>query len=392
MNPVKSAWRIVAIREILTKLKDKAFIFSTLFTLVIIGVSIGLNAFLGTRSSESTIAVVDQAGVSMVEAAQKTNEAADSKDLLEAQQFDSAEAALDAVHNEDVDAALIHQAEGWQLSFKSSQDTDISTPLTQAVSTTVTAENAASQGVDLQALYQGSELQTQVLSGDDHSFAAMMIGLVFAMVFYMAVLLFGQMIAMSVVEEKQNRIVEIIATAIPTSQLLAGKIVGNTVLAVTQIALYAVVALIGFNATGATEEYGWVLGSAGWFVIFYIAGFVAIATIWAAVGAMASRTEDIGSISTPITMISVAILFGGIYAKGTALTVLSFVPIASSIAMPMRLLTEDVAVWEPIVALVLTVIATYFLTKLGARIYRNNIMRGGSAVTWKQALKKQKTA
>lgn len=392
MKPVKSAWRIVAIREILTKLKDKAFIFSTIFTLVIIGASIGINAFMGSRTSESTIAVTDQAGTSVVQTAEKSVEDSDGKNHLTAQTFDSSESALDAVHNEDVDAALIHQDGGWQLTFKSSQDTDISTPLTQAVSSTVTAENAASQGVDLQALYQGSQLQTKVLSGDDHSFAAMMIGLVFAMVFYMAVLLFGQMIAMSVVEEKQNRIVEIIATAIPTSQLLAGKIVGNTVLAVTQIALYAVVALVGLNATGATEEYGWVLGSAGWFVIFYIAGFVAIATIWAAVGAMASRSEDIGSISSPITMISVAILFGGIYAKGTALTVLSFVPIASSIAMPMRLLTEDVAVWEPILALILTVIATYFLTQLGARIYRNNIMRGGSAVTWKQALAKSKEA
>lgn len=218
---------------------------------------------------------------------------------------------------------------------------------------------------------------------------ATLVGMGFALIFYMATLIFGQLIAQSVVEEKQNRIVEIIATAIPISQLLAGKIIGNIVLAIGQVAVYAIVGLGGLTLTGQTREYGWILSSTGWFVAFYVVGFAAIATVWAGVGAMASQVEDVGNLSMPLMMVLIGALFAGIYAGDQILMVLSFVPVISSIAMPMRLLVEDVPVWQPLLALVLGLLATWLLTLLGARIYRNNIMRGGSAVSWKQALRQK---
>lgn len=393
MKPLQSPWRIVAVREIMTKLRDKTFIFSTVFTLVIIAASIIASSLMGSRETTSTIAVVDQAGASIVTAAEESLKAQESKQHLETKTYNSPEAALDAVEAKEAEAALIAGEDGWKLTFATNLDTSITTPLRVAVTSTVTAQNAAAQGVDLQALSKGSQLSTGTLSEkEDKSMIAMMIGLVFAMLFYTAVLVFGQIIAMSVVEEKQNRIVEIIATAIPISQLLLGKIVGNTLLAISQLALYGIVGLTALNLTGQSESFGWILSSVGWFMIFYVTGFVAVTTIWAAVGAMASRTEDIGALSAPITMLLVAVLFVGIYAKGTLLTIVSFIPIASSIAMPIRTLTEDVAVWEPLLALTLTVLATYFLTRLGAGIYRNNIMRGGTAVSWKQALSRKAAA
>ena len=117
----------------------------------------------------------------------------------------------------------------------------------------------------------------------------------------MASLMFGMTLANSVVEEKQSRIVEIIATAIPVRQLLAGKVLGNTVLAVGQMALYVGVGLVGLAFTdyrGAGPAV--VRRSVGWFLVFFLAGFVALACLWAVAGALASRTEDLQSTTTPL--------------------------------------------------------------------------------------------
>ncbi|WP_421082981.1 ABC transporter permease [Rothia nasimurium] len=381
----KTAWQIVATREIMVKLRDKSFIGGTIFSVVIILAAILIPYFLNSGTTEYTIASNGDRASSLIAAA---DAASDDETSYTATQVDSADAARTLVADGDADAYLTTSDQGWEIVFDSSVNRSIVDDLSGVISSTITAENAAAAGIDLEALTVGTQVATSVLTGDDNTGLAFLIAMVFAMIFYMTTLLFGVAIANSVVEEKQNRIVEIIATAIPLSQLLTGKIVGNIVLAALQVAVYALAGLIGMQVTGSAADLGWILPSAGWFAAFYVAGFAAIATIWAAVGAMAARTEDVANLSNPITMVLIAALFAGIYASDHWLTLLSYVPVLSSIAMPRRLLLEDIAVWEPVLALALTLAAAVLLTRLGARIYRANIMRGGTSVGWKQALKK----
>lgn len=386
-SPVKNAWQIVATREVTTKLTDKSFIFGTFLSLAIILVAILLPYFLNQGGTTYTVATTDTRASSMVSAASALQEQVDSESVIEERSFATLTDAEEAVKAGEADAYLHATENGWELVFDSSVRNNLSTVVEQAVTSTVTAENAAAQGVDLTALSAGASLETRSMSGEDNTMLATFVGMGFALIFYMSTVYFGVAIANSVVEEKQNRIVEIIATSIPLPQLLAGKVVGSILLAIGQVAVYGAVALVVLNLTGSTDQFGWMLPSAGWFVAFYIVGFSAIATIWAAVGAMSARTEDITNLSNPITFGLGAALFAGIYSSGSVLQILSFVPVISSIAMPMRLLTEDVALWEPLLALGLTLLTAVLLTRMGARIYRNNIMRGGSSVNWKQALK-----
>lgn len=387
-STVKNAWQIVATREVMTKVKDKSFIFGTLISLAIIVASILISFFLNQGTTTYTVATTDDRSVSMVNSAATIQAEVDDETEVEHQNFASADEAEAAVTEGDADAYLHPTDDGWALVFDSSIDRELATLLEQTVTSTVTAENAAAQGVDLAALSAGTTLKSSLLTGEDNSMRIYFAAFAFAMIFYMTTMLSGTAIANSVVEEKQNRIVEIIATAIPLPQLLAGKIVGNILLAIGQVALYAVAALMVMNLTGTADNFGWILSSAGWFVAFYIAGFAAIATVWAAVGAMSARTEDVTSLSSPLTFILVAALFAGVYTEGLILQIISFIPIISSIAMPVRLLSEEVPFWEPLLALALVLLAAWLLTVLGARIYRNNIMRGGSSVSWKQALKR----
>lgn len=105
------------------------------------------------------------------------------------------------------------------------------------------------------------------------------------------------------VEEKQNQVVEILAAAIPTRQLLIGKVLGNTALAVAQVVLLGVLGAIGLLATGNSGLLADIAGGAGWFPIFFLLGFVTLACLWAVVGALATRSEDIQSSSPPPTIL-----------------------------------------------------------------------------------------
>ncbi|MFW0119546.1 ABC transporter permease [Rothia sp. P5764] len=385
INQPKNAWQIVATREVMVKLKNKSFVGSTIFTVLIVLASILIPYFLNSGGKEYTLATTDSRASSFVTVADATS---DQDTSFTATQVADADAARALVKDGDADAYLAPTDSGWELVFDSEPDKSLFNDMSEAITSTVTAQNAAAQGIDLEALSAGTKVTSSSISGNDNTALAFLVALVFAMLFYMSTALFGVAIANSVVEEKQNRIVEIIATAVPLRQVLAGKVVGNLILAILQVAAYAIVALIGLQVTGAAAEFGWILPSAGWFAVFYIAGFTAIATIWAAVGAMAARTEDIANLASPVTMVLLAALFGGVYASGTILKIVSFVPVLSSIAMPRRLLTEEVALWEPLAALGLTLLAAALLTRLGARIYHSNIMRGGSSVSWRQAVKK----
>src|SRR6185312_11067178 len=133
---------------------------------------------------------------------------------------------------------------------------------------------------------------------------AMVMGFIFSFLFYMSAMIFGMPIANSVVEEKQNRVVEILATAIPIRQLLAGKILGNMILAMGQLCLFVGIGLLALNMMPTPVPFiSVVFATAGWFLAFFVAGFLILAAVWAALGAMASRTEDLQQSTGPVIMV-----------------------------------------------------------------------------------------
>jgi ABC-2 type transport system permease protein len=179
--------------------------------------------------------------------------------------------------------------------------------------------------------------------------------------------------------------VEILATAVPVRQLLYGKVLGNSLLAFGQIGLYAAVGLVGVNVTGAAADVGWILAASGWFVAFFVAGFAAQASVWAVLGSLASRSEDLQTNTGPIMTVLIGALFVGLYAEGAWLTAASFVPVVSSVAMPIRMLDGGVAWWQPVLSLALALAAAWVLLRLGERIYQRAVFQGGRSLTWREA-------
>ena len=385
---VQRPWLVVAVREVMVKLHDRNFLISTAITLAMIAAGIGLSTYLGGRTSEHTVAVVDDFGAQVTAAAHELVAANDPGDSVKATELADDGAARAAVDAEEADVALLRNDDGWTVVGRTEVDEGLGRVLTEAVAAAVLETNAQAAGTTTDELTAGSTVTTELLEGDaEQAEMQRVVGFVFAFLFYMAAIVFGMAIATSVLEEKQNRVVEILATAIPIRQLLYGKVVGNSALALAQVALYAVVGLIGLNLTGTAGDIGWILSASGWFIVFFIVGFTALASVFAVLGSLASRSEDLQSNTGPVLGVIMVAVFAGIFAKGTPLAVASYIPVVSSVAMPVRMLSHDLPVWEPVLSLVITAVAAYLLVRLGERVYQRAVLQGGTALTWRQALK-----
>ena len=187
---------------------------------------------------------------------------------------------------------------------------------------------------------------------------AYLVPLIFAFIFFITSQIFGLQIAQSVVEEKQTRIVEILVAAVPARALLAGKILAGTVLAFGQIALIALITVVGMRFGDSGELLSLLAPAIGWFLPFFLLGFVLLAAMWAAAGALANRQEDVSAVSTPVQIAIMAPFFAVSFLNDnpTAMTVLSYVPFSSPTAMPLRLFHGDAAGWEPLVSLALLLV------------------------------------
>lgn len=385
-----AAWPIVAVREIVVKLTDRNFLISTASTLLIIVAALVFQGMMASRSSTASVAVVDPQAQRIVELAAATPSAGPggSVTVTAVPRTDDA-AARAALRDGSADAYLHQGTGGWTLTTKDSPQESVAAALAGVVREQALERNAAAANTSLEALQRGSQLQTDQLdsSGDrQESFVRIIAGLVFAMLFYLASLLFGMSIAQSVVEEKQSRIVEILATAIPVRQLLIGKVLGNTLLALAQMVLFVAAALIGVLFTPYKSYLPSLSAPAMWYLAFFVAGFVTLACVWAVAGSLSSRVEDLQSSTMPLTILLVVALVAGLSATGSAQVITSYVPLLSTITMPLRLLAGEAAWWEPVVSLLITLVAAALIIRVAEKVYRRSLLQSQGRMSFRQAL------
>ncbi len=387
----ESPWVLVTAREVRVKLTDRNFLISTGLTLVLIFGLLGFQAFMAGRDSapEYTVAVTSAEGEALVEQGDQALLVDGDGATVQAEVVSDLDAGTALIESEDADAMLTQGDDGWTLSADGEAPGDLQAALSEAVRVSALSVNAESAGTTVPALLEGSQLATSDVSGEDgtEQIVQVVAGLIFGVLFYMASLTFGISIAQSVVEEKQSRMVEILAAVIPVRALLTGKVLGNTALAFGQMALIVGVALIGLSFTEYDQYLPMMTGPLLWYLPFFVAGFIALACVWAAAGALASRVEDLQSTTLPLTLTLVVMFVVALNLDGFARVVGSFVPVISTILMPMRLLEGDVVWWEPVLALALTLAFCWFTISLGSTLYRRALMQTQGRVTVRQALK-----
>jgi ABC-2 type transport system permease protein len=382
---VRHAWTLVARREIATRLTDRAFLVGTLLTVAIIVALLAVQAVLADRVKDYDL-VATPSGAAMAGAVGARAGDIDDKVRVSVVEVADDAAARTALTDERADAWLAPGDDGWVITGKTVVPRDLESVTATVVRDTTLTENASAAGTSVATLTAGSQLTSDVLEGnaEQRDFAQ---GVAFALafLFYVSSLVFGYTLAGSVVEEKQSRIVEIISTKIPVRHLLAGKVLGNTALAVAQMGLYAAIGLVGLSFTSFGALLPTVSGALGWFLAFFLVGFLLIACLWAVTGALASRTEDVQSTSTPLTMLLIAIFFGSAFLSGTPQTILSYVPPASAVLMPQRILEGSAQWWEPVVALTILLVAAAAVVLLAERLYRRSLLQTSGRLSVRQA-------
>ncbi|ACQ81274.1 putative Na+ efflux ABC transporter, permease component [Beutenbergia cavernae DSM 12333] len=348
---------LVAEREITTQVRSKSFLISTAITLVIVLGGIIVSSLIGGGPQDDTrVAVV--AG---------TADAVSSVEGIEAVPADDAAAAEELVRSGDVAAALVPDAES-ELGF-----------------TVVALTEAPADVLSALSVTPPVELLEETATNDGIRY---LVSLAFGLVFMMSAIGSGSMIAQNTVQEKQTRIVEILLSAVPARALLAGKVLGNSVVAVGQTAAIGAVAALGLVLTGQNELLDLLSAPLVWFVVFFLVGFVLVAAIFAAGASLVSRQEDIGSVMMPAMMLVMIPYFVVVFLNDNpvAMTIASYVPFSAPVAMPVRLFLGEAAWWEPLLSLAVLVVTTLGVVAVAARIYTGSLLRTGPRVSVRAAL------
>lgn len=225
---------------------------------------------------------------------------------------------------------------------------------------------------------------------------------VLVILFFMTITMTGNMIASEVTAEKSSRIMEILITSVSPLAQMFGKIIGMFLIGLFQIVIFAAVIAINvslphnstvladfdLNLSQISVEV-LVLG-----LIFYILGYFLYATLFAAIGSLVSRTEELGQAIMPITMLSLAAFYIGIFSLSSPNSMLikisSYIPFVSPVSMIVRIGVGDPPMWEILASLAILVVAIFFFGWLSAKIYRTGVLLYGKRPTFKELRKAMK--
>lgn len=410
MNPTtRSVMGVVMQRELLVKLKDKTFIGSTIFLLVVVAASMILPALFSDQNPQIKVGVVGGQAAEVARTASELGRQAGVEApvpevtvlpgaRLDVRELGDVAQAEAGVRDGSLDAALVPSA-GAEGGLELIGDREVPQELTVLVNEATTRQAVLRQltaaGLDRPTaerdLAAAVRVPAERLLDQRASDAelAYFLGLAFSTAFFIASFLFGMAIAQSVVEEKQSRVVELLVAAIPVRALLAGKVAANTVLALGQVVLLFAVGAAGAAAVDQAGIMTLILRSGGPFLVFFVLGFIMLATLWAACGAVANRQEDLQATTVPMQIVLYLPFFATIYLTepGTQMRVLSYIPFSSPLAMPRRLMMGDAAWWEAVLSGLLVLGTAAFLITVSARLYERNVLRTAGRIPWREAFK-----
>jgi len=210
---------------------------------------------------------------------------------------------------------------------------------------------------------------------------------------FMAIMLGAQYVAMGVVEEKTSRVVELLLSTVRPAQLMAGKILGIGTVALIQVGLTLVAAVIGAQIAGLLDGTGLEVGSTlFWSLAWFLVGFATFATFIAALAALVSRQEEVGSVTTPATMLMILPYVFGVNVlpwdpENTLAAILSWVPGFAPFLMPMRAALGSAGTWEVAGSLLLNIAVLPLLVWFAGRVYSNAVLRTGARIKLAEAMK-----
>lgn len=425
-------WTIIK-HEYITKVKSKGFIISTILGPLILAAFIAIPiviTIITMGDSEKKIAIVDLSNKNI---GQKLVNIDTAKYILSNQSLSELRGKL---QNREIDGYFfipedittknkitIYTRGGGGIAFIANVEKNLSK--------IIRYERLSEAGLDPELIDRtdkGIEVQTEKITEDgskkDYAEIFADVGYFLGFLIYMMMFMYGSLVMRAVIEEKANRIIEVIASSAKPFEIMFGKVVGIGAVGLTQVLVWVVLSfgilsLVGPLAsmfapspetvTAAMPMDGkeamfmknfeipeislWlILG----FIFYFLSGYFIYSTLFAAVGSAVDQESDAQQLMTPITLpIIIPILFiGSVISNpdGVLALVLSLIPFFSPILMIVRVAATDVPLWQILISVFLMVSTFLGCLWLAAKIYRTGILMYGKKPTFKDIFRWLKLA
>ena len=378
---------LVARRELVVRARSKAFRISTAVLLLATVAGIALPTILTRGPQRFTVAVTAQAPTA---AAQAIRAGAGASGLsVTVVTVASRAAAVGDVEHGQAAAAV---AAGGEVIWKGRADANLNPLLSGAVQQAVVADRAARLGLSAAAtarLLAPVTVVTTQLHPDNGRAARTVVAYVGLILLFLAISVYGGYVLTGVVEEKSSRVVEVLLSRLRSTSLLAGKITGIGLLGLIQFAAVAAAAAVTLLVTRPTGLPPGTYAMIPSLVLWFALGYAFYSVLYGSLGALASRTEDAQAAAGPVVGLLFCIYFLAFAAMANPhawwVTAASMFPPSAPMIMPVRAALASVPGWQVAIAVIFMIGTIYGLVRIGARLYRNAVLRTGARLHLRDA-------
>ncbi|MAN28082.1 MULTISPECIES: ABC transporter permease [Mesonia] len=421
--------KLIILREYLARVRNKTFVIMTFLSPIIMVCMIVLVAYLSNLNSDDSkiIAIHDENNTFYKEFP--------STDNITYLDYSSLpiEVALDSIEKKDYYGLLFfpksedNQYLSNHVEFFANKAPGISfiSDIEGKISTVLTNKELQQRGVDVNEINNSKtnvNLQIENFSGEETSklsnYVKMFFGGAAGYLLMMFIIIYGNMVMRSVIEEKTNRIIEVIISSVKPMQLMIGKILGTSFAGITQFAiwiffggilLFTVTTVFGIDLqasapvsptqmdAGSQEEIQKIILDIlnlplakliFCFLIYFIGGYFLYSSVYAAIGAAVDNETDTQQFMFPIIVPLMLGIYVGFFSvisdpHGVVSTVFSYIPLTSPVVMLMRI-PFGVAWWEILLSMAILVLSIFVLVWVAAKIYRVGILMYGKKPTYKE--------
>lgn len=390
--------RLVTMRELVERGRTKSFIISTIVSLLLLGAAIvlpGLSAGGDLTYAVGSLGEGNDSILRVTEATAREQLGADVALTFDATTYDSEEAAQAALASGDVELVLVNGERILREGSVGFSGSDLQDAVQQAAAVAQLEAQLEGSGTSVEevaATFGGEPLPVTTVEGEtdaDQEAARSIIAYGGMFLLYIAILTFGNWTLMGIAEEKASRVVEVLLATVKPWQLLSGKILGIGALGLAQFAVTVVWALVLVRVTGALELPVVPVDSAVALVLWFVLGYATYSVAFAMAGALVSRMEDAQTASFPVTMV---VMIGFIASfsvlddpSGLVARITTFVPFISPFVVPIRVAYSEIAVWEQLLSIGVTLVAIALLVRLAGRVYAGGLLHFGGRMKLRQA-------
>jgi ABC-2 type transport system permease protein len=380
----------IARREFIERARSKSFLVTMGVIIGAILLAVPLVTFLASEEQAVRVGIAGD-----VSAELEADVAAEADRLgmdVDATRYTTVAEGEEALLSELVDVLVV---DGREIVWREEISTRTAALVTAGLEDTARGEVVAEFGMteeEVERLLRPVDLSMRVLVEPDPNEGprrvAAFIGM---MLLYLSILIFGQFVAMGTVEEKQNRVVEIVISRVKPAQLLIGKVAGIGLLGLVQLLVIGVAAFVAANLIDidgvSLPEVA--LPIIAWMIFWYLLGYTFYSFMYAALGATVSRQEDLqGVIILPIVFILPGFFIAQLGVENPDLPLVkygSFFPPWTPMVMPIRAAVGGAAPWEVALGIVSVVVGIALLIWLGARVYTGALLNTAGKVKLREA-------